>query len=95
MAEKLKSGERLPKITLQLLDGGTITLDVSRQKLETGVHPSLEAGTYVVLSVRDPGIGMDRETRERAFEPFFTTKGLGKVPTIPSPLANLSYQSLP
>ncbi len=26
MAEKLKSGERLPKITLQLLDGGTITL---------------------------------------------------------------------
>jgi PAS domain S-box-containing protein len=33
-------------------------------------------GSYVALTVRDTGIGMDPETQRRIFEPFFTTKGL-------------------
>jgi CheY-like chemotaxis protein len=37
----------------------------------------LPGGFPVVLAVRDTGVGMDEETRDKLFEPFFTTKGIG------------------
>jgi len=32
-------------------------------------------GEYVILTVRDTGIGMDEQTKARMFEPFYSTKG--------------------
>jgi two-component system, cell cycle sensor histidine kinase and response regulator CckA len=38
----------------------------------------LAAGSWLKLSVRDNGVGMDESVRKRVFEPFFTTKGMGQ-----------------
>jgi CheY-like chemotaxis protein len=42
------------------------------------LHPPLQAGPHVRLTVQDTGHGMAPEILARIFEPFFTTKGVGE-----------------
>jgi two-component system, cell cycle sensor histidine kinase and response regulator CckA len=61
--------------------GGKLFLETANVDMnETQVQPyrGLKPGSYVVLTVRDTGCGMDEQTRARVFEPFFTTKEIGK-----------------
>jgi signal transduction histidine kinase len=54
-------------------NGGT--LEICARNIEAHRTSKLPAGSWVALTVRDTGIGMDGATAARAFEPFFTTKG--------------------
>jgi PAS domain S-box-containing protein len=61
--------------------GGKIVIETSEATLEYAAgreHGLIAPGSYVLLSVSDNGMGMDRETQSRIFEPFFTTKEKGK-----------------
>jgi PAS domain S-box-containing protein len=41
-------------------------------------HNGFICGRFVMLSINDNGLGMDRETQDHIFDPFFTTKEKGK-----------------
>jgi PAS domain S-box-containing protein len=51
---------------------------VSVKKEIPAVPSAVSPGTYVQLTVKDSGPGIDEATKERMFEPFFTTKGIGE-----------------
>ena len=64
-----------------MLDGGTLIIETANVQIGPG-HEQEQAptapGRYVVLTVRDTGMGMSATTQAHIFEPFFTTKERGK-----------------
>jgi signal transduction histidine kinase len=62
-------------------EGGKLTIKTENVTPEEGGARrggDVSPGRYVMLSVRDTGIGMTEEVKARLFEAFFTTKPKGK-----------------
>lgn len=62
-------------------DGGELVIETSNCSIteeDCASYPELVPGDYILLEVRDTGMGMEPETIEHVFEPFFTTKGMGR-----------------
>ncbi len=61
--------------------GGRLTIKTENVEIEDQYMRSnsfARPGSFVCLSVKDTGIGMDQKTVARVFEPFFTTKRSGE-----------------
>lgn len=62
-------------------EGGTLVFETENVLLDReycATHLGATPGRYVLLSISDTGMGMDKETVEHIFEPFYTTKEVGK-----------------
>jgi len=62
-------------------DGGTLMVETSNEELDDEYarkHADAQPGLYSLITIRDTGVGMDRNVQARLFEPFFTTKEKGK-----------------
>jgi signal transduction histidine kinase len=85
-AEKLPrvagDADRLQQVMINLLlnavqampDGGTVALET---KLVTRTRPGLEGSAeqaFAAFTVRDSGIGIPADIRDKIFDPFYTTK---------------------
>jgi PAS domain S-box-containing protein len=61
--------------------GGQLLIQTGKTYLDEDYalrHPPTIPGEYVILVVRDTGLGMDDQTQAHIFEPFFTTKEQGR-----------------
>jgi PAS domain S-box-containing protein len=62
-------------------DGGELLLKTRNVRADASYKSwdaSFEEGDYVMFSVKDTGIGIPAEIRDKIFDPFFTTKKRGK-----------------
>lgn len=58
-------------------NGGRLTVELSGLDVDddySDMYPRVQPGRYIAISLKDNGVGMPANVRERAFEPFFTTK---------------------
>lgn len=62
-------------------NGGRLTISLEEESLDTSatqLMPGTPPGRYLIVSVRDSGMGIEPRIIEQIFDPFFTTKDQGK-----------------
>jgi len=60
--------------------GGKLNVNLEEIKLDKNdiINLGIKPGTYICLTVKDTGKGMNKKITEKIFDPFFTTKEKGK-----------------
>ncbi len=61
--------------------GGVLTVRTAMERVERPIQRGTElmpAGDYVMIEVRDTGVGISKDHLGRIFEPFFSTKKVGE-----------------
>ena len=64
-----------------IMDYGQVTIETGAAVFDKGYcdeNPFCYPGMYVMLSVKDSGIGIDQSIMNKIFDPYFTTKIAGK-----------------
>ncbi len=72
--DAIREKKPAPPIRKILIETQSTIVDNAYLKEHTGIAK----GSYLVISVSDTGVGMDKETLKKIFDPFFTTKPHGK-----------------
>ena len=85
MGDKTQLHQMLVNLCINARDampqGGRLVLEgtsLEHEDIDSVTQTFLRPGAHVAISVRDTGMGMDRDTCRRVFDPFFTTKEQGK-----------------
>jgi len=60
---------------------GTVTVSTNSQYVKDEKSSAMEAGEYIILSVKDSGPGIAEQDLEHIFEPFYTKKLTGRSGT--------------
>jgi PAS domain S-box-containing protein len=55
-------------------NGGMLEIAMQNTVISEKMHLPLKCGSYLKISIKDHGIGMEREMLQNIFDPFFTTK---------------------
>ncbi len=81
------SAPHLSKVFMNLIinafdampEGGRLTIQTSHEYLSAliGGHDGIEPGDYVIVRVKDTGIGISKKDLERIFEPYYSKKNMG------------------
>ncbi len=61
--------------------GGRFVVETGNARIsaaQAARYTDIDPGEYVMIRLKDSGVGMSSEVMTRAFEPFFTTKPLGR-----------------
>jgi PAS domain S-box-containing protein len=59
-------------------DGGQLTIETNLPDIDEPGQTEGHPRSWIVISVKDTGMGMDKATQAHLFEPYFTTKETGK-----------------